>query len=445
MEDTEKKTWPIQLYKRIFDWFALPEQKSHPVLAFKLHSLLFVFSVAQFFMGSFAVAGFINISHPSKFLYPTLALLLGWVAILCLKYTKRLQLCSNILIFSIIINVTYFSFITDGFRHATYAWLVFIPILSALLTNRSTTIIWTAAAIIINFVGNWLSVKYNIVNHFNPNQLMFWRVAQQTALFISISLGSYFLIMQQKASSNYLRKKIISQKNLMRILVHDISNPLSTIHLSAQLLSAGGDELSASIAGIRIQKNADRIMSIIQLIRDMDGWEGGKKKLQLLPINISNVIDEVISMHQNRLTSKNIKLNRSYSTDEHVWGHPTMLAEQIIGNLLANAIKFSFEGATIDISIEPTSRYEITVVIRDYGIGIPYHIQKVLFDPLAHTTRTGTAGEKGTGFGLPITKTCVDLIGGRLKIMGRNKDEYPQDHGTRAVLILKRADGVSVS
>lgn len=445
MNESKKITWHAQLYNRIFDYFALDEHRGHPVLAYKLHSFLFAFGTAQILQISFAIAGLINISHPSKFWFPALSICIGWCAIFCLKVTKKMLLSSNILLFSFVLYISYFCLVSDGFRHSTYAWLVFVPILSVMLTNRLTSIIWTTLAVVINFLGHWISYKFNISNLFNPENVAFWRVVQQTALFISTSVLGYYLILKQKASSDFLRKKIISQKNLMRILVHDISNPLSTIHLSAQLLSTGGDELSAIETGIRIQKNSDRIISIIQLIRDLDGWEGGKKKIELKPINISAMLDEVIAIYRNRLVSKNIKLNLMYSNDEHVWGHPTMLAEQILGNLLANAIKFSFEGSTIDISIEPTSRNELTVVIRDFGIGIPYNLQKILFDPLAHTTRLGTAGEKGTGFGLPITKTCVDLIGGRLQVSGRNKEEYPQDHGTRAVLILKRADGPLVS
>jgi signal transduction histidine kinase len=56
--------------------------------------------------------------------------------------------------------------------------------------------------------------------------------------------------------------------------------------------------------------------------------------------------------------------------------------------------------------------------------------------------RVGTAGEKGTGLGLPITKNCVELLGGMIVVASRTKEENPQDNGTSITVILKRASQI---
>ena len=445
MDERDKYAWFTEQYQHVFDWFALPEHKNHPVLAFKLHSLIFVFSVAQFFMSFFTCLGMIYISHPSIFWAPMLCLALTWVAMGVLRLTGNFIATAQLIAFSIAGFIAFFCWVTNGFRESTFAWFTFLPILSGMLSHRLAASMWAVCIVLLNLTGHWFSVNLPLINHIHPDMQTTWTVLQQTAFLMCVGFVIYFLMVQQKISSKYLRERIISKQNLMRILVHDIANPLSTIHLSAQFLMMGGTEIPAEVSGQRIEKNANRIMNIIQLIRDMEGWEGGKKQLQLTPLNVVSVLEEVISQNQNRISSKSIKLNTTYSRDEHVWGHPTMLCEQVLGNMLSNAIKFSKEGSQIDISVEPSSRHEVTIVIRDYGVGIPSHLQKVLFDPLAHTTRLGTAGEKGTGFGLPITKSCVDLMGGRIQVNSRCETEYPQDHGTRAVLILRRADSKSIA
>lgn len=440
MEKVVKYDWFTRRYQPIFDWFALPEQKSHPVLAFKLHSLLFIFSVAQILMIFFSLMGWLYISHPSIFWVPPLCLSLSWLAILTLRWTGKFLLTTHLLAMAVTSYITYFCWATDGFRLHSFIWYAFIPILAGMLGTRRAATLWAICIVVLNLTGHCLSGILAPANFIDPAMQSTWMITQQTAFLAAVGAVMYFLLVQQKISSEHLRQRIISKQNLMRILVHDIANPLSTIHLSGQLISMGDTDIPIQTMGERIQKNANRIMNIIQLIRDMEGWERGKKQLELKALSVETLLQEVINQNLNRLTSKKINLQTSFSGDEHVWGHATMLCEQVFGNLLSNAIKFSPEGGRIDLSYEATSRYEVTVVIRDYGVGIPPKLQERMFDPLAQTTRKGTAGEVGSGFGLPITKNCVEILGGRLLITSRTETEYPQDHGTRASIILRRAD-----
>ena len=91
MNSPDRYAWFTSRYQHVFEWFALPEQRNHPVLAFKLKSLIFIFGVAQFFMSFFFVLGLLYISHPSMYFVPPLCLGLGWAAMLSLRYTGKME------------------------------------------------------------------------------------------------------------------------------------------------------------------------------------------------------------------------------------------------------------------------------------------------------------------------------------------------------------------
>lgn len=432
---SNKQGWFISHYTRLFNWIARPEQKTHPVQAFRVHSLLFVFSVAQFLMLLFAGVGLAHISHPSILWFPWLTYLALWVGMAVYYQTGRLRMAAHILMLSIATTILYYCCLTDGFRQTASSWLLVMPILAAMLVNGRWMIRWAFGIILVNGLAH----LGDFPTLLDPTFQRQWIAFQQSTLLMAMGLVTFFLVKQQQISSLYLRERIIAKENLMRILVHDISNPLSIIRLSAQLLAQAGDDITPAKIGLRIEKSAERITNIIHLISDMEAWESGKRKIALQPLHLGSVLEEVRLQQQNRLISKRIQLNFSYLGDEHVWGHPTMLSEQIFGNLITNAIKFSPEGGHIDIKVEPSSRHEVLVTVQDHGIGIPPKLLEMLFDPLASTNRAGTAGEAGTGYGLPITRNCLAVLGGRIEVSSRTAEQGGAT-GTTVRVILRRAD-----
>ncbi len=247
-----------------------------------------------------------------------------------------------------------------------------------------------------------------------------------------------YVLSQQKKISQFLRERTLSKQNLLRILVHDISTPLGLIQFNAQLVTTAGSNVNPQVACFNIQKNTERITNVIRLIRDLEKWEKENKHLPAEPVELSSLLNQVIELYQNRLYDKKIRLHKYFTEEVYVLGNETILSNQIVGNILSNAIKFSFEKSKIEISIEPVSDHTIKLKIRDYGIGISKKNLADLLDPLAATTRQGTHGETGTGFGLAIAKNCVQMLGGELHIDSQTKEENPMDYGTAITIVLKR-------
>jgi signal transduction histidine kinase len=122
-----------------------------------------------------------------------------------------------------------------------------------------------------------------------------------------------------------------------------------------------------------------------------------------------------------------------------VLAEPVIFANQVFNNLISNAIKFSYPGSAIIVKISPESD-TTAIAISDQGIGMPAELVARLFDLEAKTTRPGTNGEPGTGFGMRTAKNFIDLFGGRLEIESRPEGGPMADHGTTVSVFLKSAE-----
>ena len=438
MKDDRNPGWLESRYWDLFNLFAAPGQKHHPVRAYKLHSLLLTFTISQIFMIFFAVIGVRYIESPVMLYGPSICVAVSWFGLLAYRLWHNMFFSSNLFLLSVSSYIFIFCWCIDGFRQTTFAWFALIPIAAGMLTNRIYTSAWSLVVIILAAIGYWASSEGIAVNLLSQKGHMVLTLIQQLGFLFSIGIITLFILNQQKVVSDYLREKVVSKQNLLRILVHDISTPLTIMRMTGQML-ANGQKVDPRIAGLKIDKNAEQMTNIISLIRDMESWEAHHKSLPATPIELVSLLDQVVELYNNRLVTKGIHVAKFYSSEVYVLGHETMLVHQIFGNLLSNAIKFSNQQSRIEIGIEPLSAHQVSVVIRDYGIGIPLQTRKDLFDPFALTMRAGTAGEKGTGLGLPITKNCVELLGGLIVVTSRTKEESPQDHGTSITVILKRA------
>ena len=114
-----------------------------------------------------------------------------------------------------------------------------------------------------------------------------------------------------------------------------------------------------------------------------------------------------------------------------------MIEDQIIANILTNAIKFSPEGGSITLTCHDNGS-QIELHIEDEGDGVPQHILPYLFDPLAPTSREGTAGETGTGFGLPIVKKFISVLGGEISVHSPARPNPAEKRGTKVRLAFQR-------
>jgi signal transduction histidine kinase len=265
--------------------------------------------------------------------------------------------------------------------------------------------------------------------------LFFRKVFQQ-------SLEKDYLIKIQaeaiRKQSEQIEAALKDKDNLLRILVHDIANPLCVIMGNETYLTEKETHLD-QVSMKRLTRIHNACLAIDHLIvhvREYEAVRSGKKKLKIEPCSLNEVIDGSILMVEAKAQAKNLTINIHYSKTRDILcaAEGLSLTHQVLVNILSNAIKFSPLGGKLDVFVD---RQETTaeITVRDYGVGIPPEIMEGLFNPSKPTTRIGTAGEKGTGFGMPLAKAYVDKFGGQLRIESQTPEKSPNP-GTTVVITL---------
>ena len=257
-----------------------------------------------------------------------------------------------------------------------------------------------------------------VTKPFNPPELL---ARVQTQLMIK----------QQK---DEIAEKNTQQKELLHVLSHDLANHFSILQMSLQMLDIKPEKLDSYKE--KMNRAVVNGIDVINLVREMRAME--YKGIELSSINLLETVKESQILIGEKLAEKKIDLYIDVHPKITVIAEKRSLVNSVLNNILTNAIKFSFEGSSITISATIEDSL-VRLSIRDSGIGIPENLLANLFDVSKSTSRTGTNGEKGTGFGMPLMKKFVELYGGSVQVKSKPKDQNNEDHGTEFIIRLKTA------
>ncbi len=222
-----------------------------------------------------------------------------------------------------------------------------------------------------------------------------------------------------KDRTRSLRSAMESKRHLLHVISHDLRNTLGNVQNAADTLL---QEDSLSVQEKRnllkmILSNAELSLHMIDEVNRIDAIKSGKISLRILPIRISEAIEKSVALNADRIREKNIELEIAGLPDGLVCSDPDFLSASVFGNIISNAVKFSYPGQKIIISGTLQKESGTTeICIKDFGMGIPEKAVSRIFDPSTRTTSLGTLGEKGTGFGLPLAHQFIEASGGSIRI-----------------------------
>ncbi len=208
-----------------------------------------------------------------------------------------------------------------------------------------------------------------------------------------------------------LKSKFISMAS------HEFRNPLSSILLCVQNLS-DYDSLEAGDRDLYLQAIQDAALTMNSLLEDvlvLSKAESGKQRLTISLLNLKQFCLQIITELSSIYTEVEVEFNYAIPQEEINLDRQNL--RQIINNLLANALKYSPKNETVSLTISSTNidpLTDITIEVRDRGIGIPQASQKHLFESFYRASNVGNA--PGTGLGLSIVKKAVELYAGSITI-----------------------------
>jgi two-component system, OmpR family, sensor kinase len=216
-------------------------------------------------------------------------------------------------------------------------------------------------------------------------------------------------------------EEAIEQKNqLIGMAAHDLRNPIGAIRGFAQLLlSRVSDRLDERehLVLERIERSSDHMLDLVNDLLQLAELDrtGLSVVIEVAEVDVAALVAESVEVEAVLAEQKDITIELELGTDVLVAFVDGRKLEQVLANLLSNALKFSDRGSRVEVAL----RLEGEVVIlevRDEGPGIPEEDQDRIFEPFARANARPTAGERSTGLGLAIVRRVVEGHGGRIEV-----------------------------
>ena len=214
------------------------------------------------------------------------------------------------------------------------------------------------------------------------------------------------------------RKQIDQMKrDFVAMVSHDLRTPLTSIQMVHSLLAAGAygdlnDDGKESVQGA--QDSCDRLITLVNDLLDLERMESGRMDLSLDSIPLSDIIKPSINMVANAIKQKKIELILDSSIDPVVRADKERMIQVLI-NLIANAVKFSPENSTLQITSDSDDKFAI-VRVKDEGRGVPESMRSSIFERFKQVKKSDSKERKGSGLGLAISKAIVELHGGQIGV-----------------------------
>jgi signal transduction histidine kinase len=220
---------------------------------------------------------------------------------------------------------------------------------------------------------------------------------------------------QLRKSESQLKELNATKDKFFNIVAHDLKNPFTSLLGATELLFQNiqnmDKEKIARLAQI-LNDSAKSGYAILLNLLDWSRSQTGMIKINPQKINLKKLLDENIAdLHLNCL-DKEITMLSELRDDIHIISDRNML-NTVLRNLLSNAIKFTNRGGEVLVSAN-LENDQVTVCVKDSGIGISSDNKESLFRIDSKYSRPGTEKELGTGLGLKLCKEFIEKLGGKI-------------------------------
>ena len=251
-----------------------------------------------------------------------------------------------------------------------------------------------------------------------------------------------------------------AKSNFLANMSHDIRTPMNAIVGYSTLLIKDADDKNKVIEiGKKITYSSQHLLSLINDVLDMSKIESGRTSLNSDKVDVSEVINNISEIVQVQTKSKkqSFEIKTKGNIPSYIYADKLRLT-QILLNLLSNAVKYTEKNGTISLVVEGYGNNgqtcHLRFIVSDNGQGMSSEFVEKIFEPFSRETNSMTNKIQGTGLGMSITKSIIDLMGGTIDIqselgkgsvftvdlifsvpLDENDDNFFADHEITRVLV----------
>ena len=262
------------------------------------------------------------------------------------------------------------------------------------------------------------------------------------------------------ASLEIAKNANAAKSNFLANMSHDIRTPMNAIVGYSTLLIKDADDKNKIIEiGKKITYSSQHLLSLINDVLDMSKIESGRTSLNSDKVDVSEVINNISEIVQVQTKSKkqSFEIKTKGNIPPYIYADKLRLT-QILLNLLSNAVKYTEKNGTISLVVEGYGNNgqtcHLRFIVSDNGQGMSSEFIEKIFEPFSRETNSMTNKIQGTGLGMSITKSIIDLMGGTIDIqselgkgsvftvdlifsvpLDENDDNFFADHEITRVLV----------
>jgi two-component system, sensor histidine kinase len=216
-------------------------------------------------------------------------------------------------------------------------------------------------------------------------------------------------LLQQRDESDKRKDEFLA------MLAHELRNPLAPLRTALELLKLEPSPEVVSRAKATMERQVSNLTRLVDDLLDVSRISRGKIALKRTVLDARQRVSDVVSAAQPSASRKNLRMELQVPDHPVTVDADPVRLEQMLGNLIGNAMKFSLPGDDIRVSLEADGQWAV-MRVRDTGIGIPAgHLDKV-FELFGQATTSLDRSQGGLGIGLTVVRLIAELHGGRAQV-----------------------------
>ena len=270
-------------------------------------------------------------------------------------------------------------------------------------------------------------------------KVIYYLIGIGILVLIGMQIRHRYRIKQERLEHQYAKQVDEAKLQFFINISHEIRTPMSLIlNPLRKLMATDSDSNRQNLYGI-IQRNTERILNLINQLMDIRKIDKGQMLMKFSRINIAVLIKETVTLFDDLAGAKHITLTYHSDMDELNAWIDTKHFDKILINVLSNALKYTPEGGKVDVSLSTGEDKTISgplhtyyeIKVADTGTGISEDEIERIFERFYQTRQTDNSMNQGTGIGLHLTRSIVELHHGIIRA-----ENNSEGHGSCFIIRL---------